>query len=143
MGLVKAGFTGGFIGIVIGVAAIFVKSPIIQKLSYLGFLLAESFGKACIDTAIDSCSLFEKFTTIIATIVGNCIAYFIVGMLISLGFSVLKLWLSPEKPVQQQESEQPPQPAPSPKVARQEAPKQIIEKTQIIKQKSQRRQKKN
>ncbi len=124
MGFIKAGFTGGFIGIVIGVAAIFVKSPWLQKLSYLGFLLAEAFGKVCIDTIIDSCSLAEKFTTVLATIVGNCIAYFIVGVLISLGFSVLKMWLSSEKtaPPQVQQPQQPAQ--------QQEIPKQIIEKTQ-------------
>ena len=139
MGFIKAGFTGGFIGIVIGVAAIFVKSPLLQKLSYLGFLLAEAFGKVCIDTITDSCSLAEKFTTVIATIVGNCVAYFIVGALISLGFSVLKMWLSSEKiaPPQEQQVQQPvpqvTQPA-SQQIQSQEIPKPVQEQIQVNQQ---------
>lgn len=101
MGFIKAGFTGGFIGIVIGVGAIFTNYNLLQKLSSLGFLLAKSFGKVCIDTQLDSCSLADKFTTVLATIIGNCIAYFILGVIISLGISVIKLWLKPEPKTEQ------------------------------------------
>ncbi len=97
MGFIKAGFTGGFIGIVIGVGAIFTRYEILNKLSSLGFLLAKYFGKVCTDTEIDTCTLSERFTTVLATIVGNCIAYFILGVLISLGISLVKIWLSGEK----------------------------------------------
>ncbi len=131
MGFIRSGFTGGFIGIIIGVAAIFVNYPLLQKLSYIGFLVAEAFGKVCISTATDTCSLSEKFTTILATIVGNCIAYFIFGILISLGLSILKLWLSKEETTQQQEQvqqpvvSQPVQQIPKPAVQSTQTPQQI------------------
>ena len=105
MGFIKSGFTGGFIGIVIGFAAIFTKSAIVQKLASVGFLLAAAFGKVCIDTLEGGCTLAQKFTTIIATIVGNCIAYFIIGVLISLGISLLKTSSSSEKPSEVAEQE--------------------------------------
>ena len=138
MGFIKAGFTGGFIGILIGVAAIFVKSPLLQKLSYLGFLLAEAFGKVCIDTTAAACSLAEKFTTVIATIIGNCIAYFIVGVLISLSFGVLKMWLSSEKTASSQEpqvqqSQQLAQSTPQ-QIQPQEIPKKVQEQVPAIQQ---------
>ena len=105
MGFIRAGFTGGFIGIIIGVGAIFTKYEILNKLSSLGFLLAKSFGKVCIDTQIDSCSLSDKFTTVLATIIGNCIAYFIVGVILSLGISVIRLWVKPEPKTEQTQIE--------------------------------------
>ncbi len=115
MGFIKAGFTGGFIGIVIGVGAIFTSYNILHKLSSLGFLLAKAFGKVCVDTEMDTCTLAEKFTTILATIVGNCIAYFIVGVVLSLGISVIKLWMKPEPKTEQapiEKAVQQPQQAP-------------------------------
>lgn len=97
MGFIKAGFTGGFLGIVISIAEIFVNHPILEKLSSIGLYLASSFGKACISTIEVQCSLSEKFTTILATIVGNTIAYFIIFALISLAISVIVMWLTPSK----------------------------------------------
>lgn len=100
MGFIRAGFTGGFIGIVIGVGAIFINNQILQKLSSLGFLLAAAFGKVCIDSFYGGCSLTDKFTTVIATVIGNCIAYFIVGALLSLAISTISLWLRPSSKVE-------------------------------------------
>ncbi len=149
MGFIRAGFTGGFIGITIGVAAIFVNYPLLQKLSYVGFLLAETFGKVCVSTATDTCSLAEKFTTILATIVGNCIAYFIFGVIVSLGLSILKMWFSKEETPQQQEQVTQPvqqnpkqivQPAPAPQQISkpQEVQKSVVEKI-VVKQKTSRK----
>ncbi len=134
MGFIRAGFTGGFIGIIIGVATIFVNYPLLQKISYLGFLVAEAFGKVCISTTTDTCSLAEKFTTILATIVGNCIAYFILGVLISLGLSILKLWFSKEENNPQQEQvQQPVQQTPKPVVQPTQAPQQIAKPQELQK----------
>ncbi len=92
MSFIKSGFTGGFIGIVIGIADIFVNSRALEKVAGLGLWLASSFGKVCINTEEIQCTLAEKFTTMLATIVGNCMAYFILGVLISLAISVIKMW---------------------------------------------------
>lgn len=97
MGFIKAGFTGGFLGIVISIADIFVVSTILERLSSIGLYLANSFGKACINTSEVQCSLSEKFTTIIATIVGNTIAYFVIFALISMAISIAVMWLTPSK----------------------------------------------
>ncbi len=130
MGFIRAGFTGGFTGIIIGVAAIFVNYPLLQKLSYVGFLLAEAFGKVCISNSTNICSLSEKFATILATIVGNCVSYFIFGVLISSGLSILKLWFSKEETTQQQEQvqqsvQQIPNPIVQPISASQQIPKPL------------------
>src|SRR3989344_760569 len=109
MGFIRAGFTGGFIGIVIGVADIFVNSKIIEKMSSVGLWLASFFGKICINTQEIQCTLSEKFTTIIATIVGNSITYFVLGVLLSLAISVIKLWMTPSKPAELASVEQQPQ----------------------------------
>ncbi len=132
MGFIRAGFTGGFIGILIGVATIFVNYPLLQKLSYVGFLVAEAFGKVCVSTATDTCSLSEKFTTILATIIGNCIAYFIFGVLISLGLSIVKMWFSKEETAQQQ-VQQPVQQTPKPIVQPTLAPQQIAKPQEVQK----------
>ena len=92
MGFIKAGFTGGFLGIVMGIAHIFVNSRILEKLSSVGLYVADFFGKACINSETVQCTLAERFTTILATIVGNTIAYFIIFALISMGFSIIKMW---------------------------------------------------
>lgn len=97
MGFIKAGFTGGFLGIVISIADIFVVSPILERLSSIGLYVASSFGKACINTTEIQCTLQDKFSTIIATIVGNTIAYFIIFALISLAISIIVMWLTPSK----------------------------------------------
>ncbi|SRR3989344_4280586 len=100
MGFIKAGFTGGFLGIVISIAHIFVNSEILEKLSSVGLYVANFFGKACINTEEIQCTLAERFTTILATIVGNTIAYFIIFALISMGFSIIKMWFKskPKEP---------------------------------------------
>jgi hypothetical protein len=97
MGFIKAGFTGGFLGIVISIADIFFNHPLLQKLSSIGLFVASSFGKVCINTSEVQCSLTEKFTTILSTIVGNCIAYFIIFSLISMAISIIVMWLTPSK----------------------------------------------
>ena len=109
MGFIRSGFTGGFLGIVISVADIFVKSQILERLSSLGLLLASQFGKVCINTPEEACTLTEKFTTILATIIGNCIAYFLVFVIISLGMSVIAMWFRPSKKVIVEETTQPQQ----------------------------------
>mgnify|MGYP001595633595 CR=1 FL=1 len=131
MGFIKAGFTGGFIGIVIGVGAIFTRYEFLNKLSSLGLLLAKSFGKVCTDTSIDTCTLAEKFTTIIAAIVGNCIAYFIVGALLSLGISTIRLWVKSEpkvEPIQASAESQEVKEAKAPVAAKRPAEKALISK---------------
>ncbi len=132
MGFIRTGFTGGFIGIIIGVAAIFINYPLLQKISYIGFFVAEAFGKVCISTSTNICSLSEKFTTILATIVGNCIAYFIFGVLISLGISILKMWFSKEETTQQQVT-QPVQQTPKPIVQPAPEPQQISKPQEVQK----------
>ncbi len=102
MGFIKAGFTGGFIGIVLSVTDIFVSSKILEKLSSVGLYIASSFGKVCINTNEIQCSLSEEFTTILATIVGNCIAYFIIGILLSLAISLIKMWFSTKSETSEQ-----------------------------------------
>lgn len=102
MGFIKAGFTGGFIGIVISIADVFFISKILERLSSIGLYVASSFGKVCINTAEVQCSLSEKFTTIIATIIGNTIAYFIIFALISLAISIIVMWLTPSKKEQKE-----------------------------------------
>lgn len=97
MGFIKSGFTGGFLGIVISIADIFVVSTILERLSSIGTYLASSFGKVCINTTEIQCSLQDKFTTILATIVGNTIAYFIIFALISMAISIIVMWLTPSK----------------------------------------------
>lgn len=97
MGFIKAGFTGGFLGIVISIADIFMISTILEKLSSVGLYLASSFGKVCINTTEIQCTLQDKFTTIIATIVGNTIAYFIIFALISMAISLIVMWFTPSK----------------------------------------------
>ncbi|MEK6909228.1 MAG: hypothetical protein AABX23_04210 [Nanoarchaeota archaeon] len=101
MGFIKAGFTGGFLGIVISIADIFINSKILEKLSSLGVYVASSFGKVCINTITNECTFSEKFTTILATIVGNTVAYFIAFSLISLTVSIIAMWLTPSKKEQQ------------------------------------------
>ena len=56
MAFIRAGFTGGFIGIVIGVADIFVNSNILEKLSSAGLYIASYFGKVCINTQEIQCT---------------------------------------------------------------------------------------
>lgn len=97
MGFIKAGFTGGFIGIVISIADIFYSSKILERFTSVGLYLAAQFGKACINTETTECSLADKFTTILATIVGNTIAYFLLFALISLLVSLIVMLLTPSK----------------------------------------------
>lgn len=97
MAFIKAGFTGGFLGIVISIADIFVVSPILSRFSSIGLYVASYFGKVCTNTSEIQCSLSERFTTILATIAGNTIAYFIIFALISLAISVIVMWLTPSK----------------------------------------------
>ena len=97
MGFIKAGFTGGFLGIVISIADIFVASAILERLSSIGLYLASSFGKVCINTTEIQCTLQDRFTTILATIVGNTIAYFIIFALISMAKSIIVMWFTPSK----------------------------------------------
>ena len=97
MGFIKAGFTGGFLGIVISIANIFSTSTILGNLSSMGLYVASQFGKVCINTAEIQCSLSERFTTIIASIVGNTIAYFVIFALISLAISLIVMWLTPSR----------------------------------------------
>ncbi|MBM3232015.1 hypothetical protein FJZ21_01395 [Candidatus Pacearchaeota archaeon] len=97
MRFIKAGFTGGFLGIVISIADIFVVSSIIERLSSIGLYIASSFGKVCINTTELQCTLQDKFTTIFATMIGNTIAYFIIFALISLAISLIIMWLTPSK----------------------------------------------
>lgn len=97
MAFIKAGFTGGFIGIVLSVLDIFVNSRFIEKLSSVGLYVASYFGKVCVNTNDFECSLIEKFTTLIAILVGNCIAYFILFALASLGISLIKMWFVSSK----------------------------------------------
>jgi len=100
MGFIKSGFTGGFLGIVISITDIFLNSIWLERLSSVGLYVANFFGKACINSAVNECTLAEKFTTIIATLVGNCIAYFVIFALISISISVIAMLFSP-KPVAQ------------------------------------------
>ncbi len=97
MGFIKAGFTGGFLGIVISIANIFSTSAILGNLSSIGLYVASQFGKVCVNTAEVQCSLSERFTTIIASIVGNTIAYFVIFALISLAISLIVMWLTPSR----------------------------------------------
>lgn len=97
MGFIKAGFTGGFLGIIISIASIFTTSPIVEKLASIGLYVASQFGKVCINTLESQCSLSERFTTIIASIVGNTIAYFVIFALISLAISLIVMLLTPSK----------------------------------------------
>lgn len=97
MGFIKAGFTGGFLGIIISIASIFTTSPIVKNLASTGIYVASQFGKVCINTVEVQCSLSERFTTIIASIVGNTIAYFVIFALISLAISLIVMWLTPSK----------------------------------------------
>ncbi|MGV8130887.1 MAG: hypothetical protein ACP5N7_02175 [Candidatus Pacearchaeota archaeon] len=97
MGFIKAGFTGGFLGIVISITSIFTAHPIVEKLASIGFYVASQFGKVCINTLESQCSLSERFTTIIASIVGNTIAYFVIFALISLAISLIVMWLTPSR----------------------------------------------
>lgn len=97
MGFIKSGFTGGFLGIVISIANIFINHPLLEKLSSIGLYVASSFGKVCINTPEAQCSLMDRFSTIIATIVGNTIAYFIIFALISLAISIIVMWFTPSK----------------------------------------------
>ena len=129
MGFIRAGFTGGFIGIVIGVADIFVNSKIIEKMSSVGLWLASFFGKICINTQEIQCTLSEKFTTIIATIVGNSITYFVLGVLLSLAISVIKLWMTPSKPAELASVEQQPQ-----KVQQVPVEQQVVKQPEQIQQ---------
>src|SRR3989344_5598326 len=115
MGFIKAGFTGGFLGIVMGIAHIFVNSRILEKLSSVGLYVADFFGKACINSETVQCTLAERFTTILATIVGNTIAYFIIFALISMGFSIIKMWFK-SKPKEPEAS----QPVQAPQVQEQQ-----------------------
>ena len=115
MGFIKAGFTGGFLGIVISIAHIFVNSRILEKLSSVGLYVADFFGKACINSETVQCTLAERFTTILATIVGNTIAYFIIFALISMGFSIIKMWFK-SKPKEPEAS----QPVQAPQVQEQQ-----------------------
>jgi hypothetical protein len=107
MGFIRAGFTGGFLGIVISIANIFVNSKVLENLSSVGLYLANFFGKACIDNSINECGLFEKFLTIIATIVGNTIAYFVIFALISMAISIIKMWFTVPKTTEQVQTQQP------------------------------------
>lgn len=125
MGFIKAGFTGGFLGIVISIADIFVNSPYLEKLSSIGLYIAEMFGKACINTPVNECTLAEKFTTVLATIVGNCIAYFVIFALISLAIAILKMWISPKKAESSQQVQQPPQQVQQPQVVQVQVQPQI------------------
>ena len=97
MGFIRAGFTGGFLGIVISIADIFVNSRILERFSSVGLYVANFFGKVCINTTVNECTLIEKFTTILATIVGNCIAYFVIFALISMAIGLIKMWFSPSR----------------------------------------------
>ncbi|MEK6915512.1 MAG: hypothetical protein AABW89_03150 [Nanoarchaeota archaeon] len=97
MGFIRAGFTGGFLGIVVSILDIFVNSKTLERLSSVGLYLANFFGKAC----ISDCGLAERLITIIATIVGNCIAYFVIFALISLLINILVMWFKPSKDVGQ------------------------------------------
>ncbi len=110
MGFIKAGFTGGFLGIVISIADIFVISTILEKLSSVGLYLASSFGKVCINTTELQCTLQDKFTTIIATIVGNTIAYFIIFALISMAISLIVMWSTPSRKEEKENLQQASQP---------------------------------
>lgn len=139
MGFIKAGFTGGFLGIVISVSDIFVNSPILEKLSSLGRLLASQFGKVCINTGVNECTLAEKFTTILATIVGNTIAYFLVFALISLGISVIVMWFTPSKKTETI-IQQAPQVTEQPQVIVQQPPA-VVQETQEAKPKSEKKAK--
>src|SRR3989344_5321796 len=122
MGFIKAGFTGGFLGIVISIANIFVNSKILEKLSSVGLYVANFFGKACINTEEIQCTLAQKFTTIMAVIVGNTIAYFIIFALISMGFSIIKMWFT-SKPKAPEAS----QSVQSPQVQEQQVPQQTLQ----------------
>src|SRR3989338_1511478 len=122
MGFIKAGFIGGFLGIVISIANIFVNSKILEKLSSVGLYVANFFGKACINTEEIQCTLAQKFTTIMAVIVGNTIAYFIIFALISMGFSIIKMWFT-SKPKAPEAS----QSVQSPQVQEQQVPQQTLQ----------------
>ncbi len=96
MGFIRAGFTGGFLGIIISITHIFVESRFIDRLSSVGLYLANFFGKAC----LDDCGIIETFSTILATIVGNTIAYFVIFAIISMAIGIIKMWLKPSSSVQ-------------------------------------------
>jgi hypothetical protein len=142
VGFIKAGFTGGFLGIVAAIANVFVESKLLERLSSAGLYLATFFGKACISTGEVQCTLYQKLTTIVATIVGNCIAYFAIFALVSLAISIIVMWLKPkasEIQVQTQvvsQVQQPQQTTPqvTQEVVQQPQVQQSVEQTQIKQQ---------
>lgn len=133
MGFIKAGFTGGFLGIVISIASIFTAHPIVEKLASIGLYVASQFGKVCINTTEVQCSLSERFTTILASIVGNTLAYFIIFALISLAISLIVMWFTPSRKDQKETIVQQAQ-QPQTQVIIKEVPIQIPQEVKQVKE---------